>query len=108
MRLLPSLRQTKRYIVFEIQSETEFSAVDVRDAVDVALKDFFGQLGMSKASPLFLKEKCARNKFILKVNHRWVDEAISAVILIKSIKKKSIIIKSIITSGTLKKASSYL
>jgi RNase P/RNase MRP subunit POP5 len=108
MRLLPSLRQTKRYVVFEIQSDTLFSSVDIKETVETALKEFFGQLGMSKASPMFLKEKTSNNKFILKVNHRWVDEAKSAIILIKSIKKKPVLLKSIITSGTLKKASSYL
>jgi len=103
MKLLSSLKQKKRYVVFEL-SKT-FPVKDVKDAVEFALKDFLGQLGLSKSSPMFLKEKCKDNKFIMKVNHKWVDEVKSALILIKKIKNTSIIVKSITTSGTLKKAS---
>ena len=103
MKLKPSLRQKKRYIVFEIVSPTKFSVNYVKDEVEKALLLFFGQLGMSKASPLFLKEKYKNNKFIVKINNKYVDECISAVILIKKVKNKEVIVKSIITSGTLKK-----
>lgn len=108
MKLLPSLRQKKRYVVFEIKSDTPFSFTDVKREIDNTLLMFLGQLGLSKSSPMLLKEKFRNNKFIIKVNHKYVDEIISAVALIKKIKNKSIIIRSIVTSGTLKKASSRL
>ena len=106
MKLLPALKQKKRYVVLEIVSDTNFSLAEIRKEVDNALLLFLGQLGLSKAVPLFIKAK--NNKFIMKVNHKWVDELKSALILIKKIKNKSVIIKSIITSGTVKKASAYL
>ncbi len=106
MKLLPALKQKKRYVVLEIVSDTNFSLAEIRKEVDNALLLFLGQLGLSKAVPLFIKAK--NNKFIMKVNHKWVDELKSALILIKKIKNKSVIIKSIITSGTVKKASTYL
>ena len=108
MKLRPSLKTKKRYIVFEIQAKESFSVADIQKEVDTALLFFLGQLGLSKSSPLFLKEKCKNNTFILKVNHNWVDEAISALILIKTIKKKPVLLRSVVVSGTIKKASSYL
>lgn len=108
MKLLPSLKQKKRYLVFEIISETKFSVLEIQEAVNQALKEFFGQLGLTKASPLFLKEKTKNNKFVIKISHKFVDEGKSALILIKKIKNKPVIIRSIITSGTLKKASTHL
>ena len=108
MKLSPSLKQKKRYIVFEIISGDQFSISEVKKEVDAALLLFLGQLGMSKASPMLVKEKFNNNKIILKVNHKWVDEAISAMLLVKTIKNKSVVMKSVITSGTLKKASTYL
>lgn len=110
MKLLPSLKQKKRYLVFEIIAEKKFSFPEIREEVESSLKEFFGQMGLAKASPLILKEKFnpEQQRFILKINHRWVDELKSALILSKSIKNTPIIIKSIITSGTLKKASNYL
>jgi RNase P/RNase MRP subunit POP5 len=110
MKLLPALRQKKRYVVFEILAEEKFSFLDIKDSLELAMKEFFGQLGLSKAVPMLLKEKFSQEKqrFIIKVNNKHVDELISAIILVKKIKNTQVIIKSIITSGILKKASAYL
>ncbi len=108
MTLLPSLRHKKRYIVFELEAEQGFSVPDIREEVEAALLLFLGQLGLSKASPQFLPEKCKNNRFIVKVNHDYVDECLSALMLIKKIKKKSVIIRSVAVSGILDKASSQL
>jgi ribonuclease P/MRP protein subunit POP5 len=110
MKLLPSLRQKKRYVVFEIISDNKFSVLDVYNGFQSAVKDYFGQLGLSKASPLFIKERfnIEKQRFVVKVNNKFVDELKSALTLNKSIKNKPVIIKSIITSGTLKKANTFL
>ncbi len=108
MKLLPALKQKKRYIVFEIISDNKFSASEVQAAVKEALHSFLGELGIAKAGPMFIKEKYTSNKFILKVNHKYVDECKSALILIKTIKKRPVIFRSVITSGTIKKASTFL
>jgi len=110
MKLLPSLRQKKRYIVFEIVADKKFNFLEIKEEIEKAMLLFWGQFGMSKASPLVLKEKFSKEKqrFMVKVNHKHVDELKSALILCKSIKNIPIIIKSIITSGTIKKASMYL
>ncbi|HLC51768.1 MAG TPA: Rpp14/Pop5 family protein [Candidatus Nanoarchaeia archaeon] len=107
MKLLPSLKQKKRYIVFEIIGD-QFNAEDTKKSVEEALLLFLGQLGLAKTAPLFLSEKFKDNKFMIKINHKFVDECKAAIILIKKIKNKEVIVKSIVTSGTLKKASGYL
>jgi len=106
MKLLPSLKQKKRYVVFEIISDKQFSQEDVQNEVQLALKSFLGDLGLAKSSPLFVKFKS--NKFIIKVNHNYTDELKSALILIKKIKNVPVILKSVITSGTIKKVSTQL
>jgi len=108
MKLLPSLRQKKRYLVFRIESKQIFNFSDIKREVDSALLIFLGQLGLAKSSPLLLNEKLKNNKFIIKVNHKYVDECKAALALIKKIKNKPVIVRSVITSGTIKKASSYL
>jgi RNase P/RNase MRP subunit POP5 len=107
VKLLPALKQKKRYIVFEIIAETKFLVPEVQKEVDSALLLFLGQLGLAKSSPIMLKEKFKNNKFIIKINHKYVDECITAMTLIKRIKNKDVIVRSIVTSGTIKKASSY-
>ncbi len=110
MKLLPALRQKKRYVVFEILADKSFSFLDIKEPLEEAMKDFWGQLGLSKAVPMLLKEKFSQEhqRFVVKVNNKHVDELISAIILIKKIKNTPVIIKSVITSGTLKKASAFL
>ncbi len=110
MKLLPSLKQKKRYVVFEIISDKKYSFPEIREAVEEALQFFFGHLGLAKSSPLLIGEKfnAEKQRFIVKVNHKYVDELKAALALSKKIKNTPIIIKSIITSGTLKKAGSYL
>lgn len=108
MKLLPSLRSSPRYIVFEIVSQKQFSVADVAQEVDAALLRFVGQLGVAKAAPVFLKEKYKNNRFIVKVFHRYSDECKAAVILITTIKNVPVMVKSVAISGTLKKASARL
>ena len=110
MKLLPALRQKKRYVVFEILADKPFSFYDIKDELETAMKEFWGQVGLSKAVPMLLKEKFSKEtqRFIIKVNNKHVDELISAVILAKKIKNTPVIIKSVISSGILKKASAYL
>mgnify|MGYP001574971700 CR=1 FL=1 len=110
MKLLPSLKQKKRYILFEIKPMSEpmsvehfFSFSDIQQEVDRALLLFLGRLGLAKAVPLLVKEQCEENRFTIKVNHQYVDEVKSAVLFIKSIKNSPVIVRSITTSGTLKK-----
>lgn len=102
MKLLPSLKQKKRYLVFESNIDEK----DLKIAINDALKEFLGIYGLSKASPEFVKSK--NNKFILKINHKYTSHAKSALLLITKVKNKPVILKSIITSGTIKKASLYL
>lgn len=110
MRLLPSLRQKKRYVVFEIISDTSFSFADIQEEVQSALSSFLGQLGIARASPLIVKERfnAQKQRFVIKVNNAHVDELKTALALSKKIKNTAVIIRSITTSGTLKKAGLYL
>ena len=110
MKLKPSLKQKKRYVLFGIKASKAFSLAEVKEAIDSALLRFLGELGIAKAGPLLVKEKWSLEKqyFVLKVNHNYVDELKTALILNKKIKNTPVLIHSIVTSGTLKKISSHL
>ena len=108
MKLLPSLKPKKRYILFEIISDDKFQMNVVENVVMQAIKDFIGTLGIAKSAPMFVKEKFKENRFILKVGHKFTDEIKSALTLVKEIQNKKVIIKSVVTSGTLKKVSGYI
>lgn len=102
MKLLPSLKEKKRYILFEILSEKSFSTPEVETAVRQALQAFLGVLGVARALPMLMKIK--NNKFIIRVGSSYVDECKSALILLKEIEKRPVILRSVVTSGMLNKA----
>jgi ribonuclease P/MRP protein subunit POP5 len=105
MKLLPSLKQKKRYVLFKIISENKFTLSEVKEEVSRALSNYLGQLGISKAGVVFIDEQFDADAqiFLLKVGHKFVDEAKSALALSKSIKNSPIIIKSVRVSGTINK-----
>jgi len=110
MKLLPTLKEKKRYIVFQVLAEKKFSLTEVKSSVEEMLLSFLGQLGVARSAPIFIEEKFNLNqqKFVLKVGHKYVDEVKAALALGKSIKNTPVIIKSITTSGILKKAGTRL
>ena len=110
MKLLPSLRQKKRYLVFEVISKKNFTSAEIEKETYQSLQDFLGQLGIAKAAPLFIKEKSnpKKQRFLLKINHKYVDQTKAALTLIKKIKNTPLIIKSLVVSGTIKQANKLL
>lgn len=110
MRLLPSLRERKRYVVIEAIAEKKFSFLEIKEALEHIFHSFWGILGMAKAAPQLVKEKWnpATQRFIIKVSHITVDELKAALLLSKRIKNTPLILRSISVSGTLKQAGSYL
>jgi len=109
MKLNPTLRQKKRYVLFEVQSLTHFSMSEVKEEVEQALQRFFGIWGMAYASPQFVSESFQdkTQRFVVKVNHTFVDELRMGIILSKNIKNTPVLIRSLLTSGTLKTIRKY-
>ena len=57
-RLLPTLRERKRYVVFQILSEKQIKNADkVKEAIEQALFNYVGTKGVRQAGMMFLKDK---------------------------------------------------
>ncbi|HLC71936.1 MAG TPA: Rpp14/Pop5 family protein [Candidatus Nanoarchaeia archaeon] len=110
MRLLPSLRQKKRYVVFEILSDRSFSFQEIKESIYDAMHQFLGSWGSAHASPMIITGRFNEQKqrLVMKVNNTAVDELKMALVLCTHIQHSPIIIRSLVTSGTLKKAGQYL
>jgi ribonuclease P/MRP protein subunit POP5 len=100
--LMPSLRESKRYLAFEVVSEKKMNFKTVEKAVEDACLGFFGSFGWSKANLKLVEYN--DNKGIIMMNHDGLDMVRSALLTINSIdnKKASIATKGV--SGILKKA----
>lgn len=102
--LMPSLRENKRYLAFEVVSEKKMNFKTVEEAIEDACLGFFGSFGWSKANLKLLEYR--DNKGIIMMNHDGLDLVRSALLTIDSINnsKASIVTKGV--SGILKKARS--
>jgi RNase P/RNase MRP subunit POP5 len=96
MKLKPSKRPKKRYIVFEVISQELATDSAIRNAIRKSVVNVLGTK-YEDAGLRFLKEKHKANKRILRVNHRFCRDVISAI-------NKNRSIKTLGMSGILKKA----
>lgn len=104
--VLPTLRERKRYIVYEILSEDKISDFEpIKNSIDNSFLSLFGTSGMADAGIMHLKDKYDKNtqSGIIKVSHKNVGKLRSALALIKEIEKNKVIVRSLRCSGILKK-----
>ena len=108
MKLAPSLKPKKRYILFKILPETKgktFWKREVIEALEQQIIKCFGIFMHAKASPMIVKETFEEKsgQIIIKVGHKYTDELKVALALPKQIKDHNVTIEAISTSGILKK-----
>ena len=105
--LLPSLREKKRYLAYEVISESRFyDAFAVNKAILEAAKDFLGISVMSRAGILPINDKWNANlqRGIMRVNNKHVDNLKASLIFVKDIEGKDAVVRSVGASGILRKA----
>lgn len=101
--LLPSMRDKKRYIAFEVLAENAVTREMATKSIRDAMHQYIGDLGMSQAGLSFLPDWDA-NKGILCVNRNSVNEAKASIALVNEVGGKKAAVKSIAVSGILNKA----
>ena len=104
--LRPSLREKKRYVVFQVISRQPVTAQQAADTIMSACRAFLGEIGMSKAGIIILHDKWqpASQKGVLRVSHREIGNVRAALMMVKSIDNREAIITTRGMSGILKKA----
>ena len=105
--ILPSLREKKRYLVFEVISKEKIKNIEaVSGAISRAALQFLGQFGSAKAGILVLNNKwnAETQRGIMKVSHKHVDDVKASLVFARKIGNDDVIIRSLGVSGILKKA----
>jgi ribonuclease P/MRP protein subunit POP5 len=104
--LLPSLKEKKRYLVFEVISDKIISQKLINDSIEKNTEYFLGDLDKARSGLIIIKERFNKSnqRGIIRVNNKYVDKLKFSLALIKRISNKNAIIKSVGVSGILKKA----
>lgn len=106
-RILPSLRQKKRYLAFEIVADRKITSFEaVSKAIWENSLALLGEIGVGRAGIWVLPEKFNSKiqRGIIKVNNQYVPHLKSALLMIETIGSQTAILKSVGVSGILNKA----
>ncbi|MBI2137073.1 hypothetical protein HYU12_00985 [Candidatus Woesearchaeota archaeon] len=101
--VLPSLREKKRYLVFEVIG-SDARCSEAVDALKSVFASFFGALEFSGAAIRPVRSSAAR--CVVCVNRAYVDKVAASLALVKKLKNVPVILKSVGVSGSLRAASS--
>lgn len=108
--LLPSLREKKRYVVFEIISKKKIKSFNVvGEEIWKSCLRFLGEYGCANANIKVLSEKwdAKKQKGIIRINNKHVNELKLALMLIKKIEDEDVIVRVVGVSGILKKTRRF-
>ncbi|MEK6907400.1 MAG: Rpp14/Pop5 family protein [Nanoarchaeota archaeon] len=104
--LLPALRESNRYITFEIVSKKQLNPKEARKSLEKEILGFLGALELAKSS--FKLINFQNNKGIIKVNRKYLNKIKAALTLTNNIENSRVAISSKYVSGMLNKAKSRL
>ena len=109
--LMPSLREKKRYLAFEIISKGRIkSHSSVSKAIWQGMLSFAGTKGAAQAGIMVLPEKYNERsqRGIVRVNHKGIDALKASLALVQDVEDAPAIARSVGVSGSLKKATTYI
>jgi len=106
--MLPSLKEKKRYLAFEVISEKPVGYSDVHSAFRRAMSDYLGQKGCAAAGAIMLKERFNSSKGIIRVNHNYLNDLKASLCMARTVGNQKAMFKSLGASGILKKAYAYV
>ena len=101
--LSPSLKERKRYILFKIISKLKLEKENVSELVAKAGLQFLGELGMAKSGLQVLPETWRKDKGVIRIGHKYVNEAKATLAFVKEYKGEKIIITCLKVSGAVGK-----
>ena len=104
--LLPTLREKKRYLVFEVISEKQMPWPAVRKSVDRAILRHIGELGYAKAGVQLLDKRwnTPLSRGMLRTTHTSLDVVRSSLAFVRDIDGTPVVVRSVGASGILKRA----
>ena len=101
--MMPTLKEKKRYIAFEVLSKAKITKKAAQNAINKSILELIGNLGYAKAANQFI-DVWKNNKGIIKVSHTEVEKLKASLLFVESIDNNEAIVRSIGSSGILKKA----
>ena len=110
--VLPSLREKKRYLAFEVISKSRLKSYDsLEKSIFDSLTQLIGEMGMAQAGIIMLKDKynADKQRGLLRVSTKSLNQVRQALTFVQNIENQPVIVHTVGVSGILKKAvSNYM
>jgi len=100
--ILPTLKEKKRYIAFEIITDSELDSRVAKKEIMEKCLSFLGYLDAAASGIIMVDFN--KVKGVLKVNNKYVEKVKMAFALIKEINGNKVIVNCVKVSGILNKA----
>jgi len=101
--LLPTLKEKKRYLVYEIISKKKIDK-DISFEIVKKATSFLGVFDAAKAGLRNVKYDVKKQKGVIKVSHKQLAKLKTSLALVNEINNEEVNIHTIGVSGILKKA----
>lgn len=104
--LLPSLKEKKRYVLFEVISNSFFNEAEISAAIRGQFNEFYGEIGLAEAGVQLISGRWDQKgqQGIIRVSNKSTDKLKSVFPFIRGIKNNETVVRSLGTSGILQKA----
>ena len=99
--LLPTLKEKKRYVAYEILADKTLTLKDVTKAIWESSLSYIGEKGIAEAG--LQNVRYEDNKGVLKVSNSKIQDIKSSLLLMENIDNTPVVARSIGTSGILNK-----
>jgi len=104
----PTLRNKKRYVVFELIAEREISEFALKNSLSRLFFDLFGQYGFSHSNYSFVLFNSKTRRAIIKCRRSWKEKTKTALLFLEKIDSIACIPRIITVSGSAKKAKKFV
>ena len=105
--IIPTLRDKKRYILFEVISDGAVSMRETSTELQSTFEKNLGTFTLARAGVQFLPD-WQQQRGILRVSHLYVDDIKASMVFVASIKGKKAVVQTLSVSGILNKVRTQM
>lgn len=99
----PTLRGKKRYVLFQLVAEKQFSELEVKKELFAKFKQLFGDFGIAKQKLWFISFNSQGNFGILRCSLEETENVKAGLLFLQSVNEVQVIPRIVSVSGSLKK-----
>ncbi len=105
--LLPTLKEKKRYLVFEIISQKPLVR-DISKELVTKVQRILGVFDAAKAGLMSIRYNVNTQRGVMKVSNKYVEKLKVSLMLTNMLENQDVLVQSLGVSGVLKKTEKFL